>query len=143
MLFLGFCVTVFRIENTGFLTVFTEVLLVPVAVLAVFLQVNTTAATTCIDFLFDYHKHSLTKEFSLNHYPIAKLPSQFFQRKNKLQGLDNYAILFNSNYLFAFILEPIPEMRMQLLDRIEFPPVPECNWMQLVLATRHDKVGLK
>ena len=24
---------------------------------------------------------------------IAKLPSQFFQRKNELSGLDNYAIL--------------------------------------------------
>lgn len=59
MLSLSFCVTVFRIENTRFLTVFAEELLVPVAVLAVFLQVTATATTTCVDFLFDYHTDSL------------------------------------------------------------------------------------
>jgi len=70
MLFLGFCITVFRIENTGFMTVFTKVLLVPVAVLAIFLQVAATATATGVDFLFNYHRYSLTEAFRLNHYRI-------------------------------------------------------------------------
>ncbi|GAB4432498.1 MAG: hypothetical protein Kow002_20400 [Anaerolineales bacterium] len=59
MLFLRFRVTVFRIENTRFLAVFAEILLIAVAILAIFLQVITTATSTCVDFLFDYHNYSL------------------------------------------------------------------------------------
>jgi len=69
MLFLGFCVTVSRIENTGFLTVFAEVLLATIAVLAIFLQVAAATTAAGVDILFDYHNHSLVEAFSLNHHP--------------------------------------------------------------------------
>lgn len=73
MRFLGLCVTVFRIENSGLLTIFAAVLLVAVAVLAVFLQVTATATWTGVDFLFDYHRYSLIETFCLNHYPHFQL----------------------------------------------------------------------
>jgi len=47
------------------------------------------------------------------------------------------------SYQLALVPWSVPEMWMQLLDQIEFPPVLECTWRQLVLATRNDKVGLK
>jgi len=68
LFFLRFSIAILRIQNTGFLAVFAEILLVTITVLAVFLQVAATATATCVDFLFDYHRHSLIETFSLNHY---------------------------------------------------------------------------
>ena len=59
MFFFRFCVTILRIENAGFLAIFAKILLVAVAVLAIFLQVTTATTATLVDFLFNDHAYSL------------------------------------------------------------------------------------
>ena len=69
MFFLGFGVTVFWIENTRFLAIFAQILLVAIAILTIFDQIVATATTASVDFFFDYHDYSLLETFSLSHYP--------------------------------------------------------------------------